>query len=249
MRIFANMSEMMNEVRRDLHELGTLVHPQTMQDLNVAGDPDYATLELSPYGFMIINGSDRASVLEAMGGNLEWLNAEFRERMGLAVCETERGNYNPGEAWTLRRETWGRFIHDGVFAYTYAERFNRNLASDDSPEWESILSGLLHELTEHPDTRQAILPMFDGMTDLPNMGGKARIPCTMHYQFLRRQHGLDVIYVMRSSDFNTHFMYDIALALELQAYFAKLLNSRVGRLTFFTGSLHLYKKDADPGVF
>jgi thymidylate synthase len=54
---------------------------------------------------------------------------------------------------------------------------------------------------------------------------------------------------MRSSDFHTHFVYDIWMALELLAYVADELGVPVGRFTFFSGSLHIYQKDADLGAF
>ena len=231
MRIFANCVEAYNEVRRDLHELGTLVHPQTMQDRDVKDNPDYRTLELSPYGFTIENGSDIKGLLDSLDKSSTWMEAEFTERIGNAP--------NPGTAWELRADTWRPFLHDGAFAYTYAQRMNYG---------EALLK-VFHELADHPDTRQAVLPIFSGPLDLPNLGGTARVPCSLHYQFLRRNGALQMIYVMRSSDFLTHFPYDIALAIRLQWYLAGLLLLPVGHFTFFTGSLHLYARDADPGVF
>jgi thymidylate synthase len=229
---------MYSDVRRDIHEMGTRVHPQTMQDLDVSNDKGFETLELSPYAFQIIDGSDRADWLYALGKNLTWFREEFRERVS-------GKQLNPGSAWVERPDVWEKFIHDGKFAYTYSERFNRFIIGEDA----TVLTHVFHELHERPETRQAILPMFDVNLDTPNMGGRARIPCSLHYQFMRRDGALQLMYVMRSSDFLTHFPYDIALALELQAYMAGLLRIPVGRFTFFTGSLHLYAKDADPGVF
>lgn len=248
MRIYANCQEMYSDVRRDLHEMGTKVHPQTMQDLDVRHDERFATLELSPAVFTIINGDDRDDWLDNIGYNLAWARAEFAER-------TSSAQINPGEAWKLRADTWAQFIHDGQFAYTYAERFNEPLF-DDSGNYIEIgpnsvltpLSAVGIQLEENPSTRQAILPIFTA-EDLVHAGGKRRIPCSLHYQFMIREEGLRCLYVMRSSDFLTHFPYDIWLALELQSHLAGLLGCPVGHFTFFSGSLHLYAKDADPGVF
>jgi thymidylate synthase len=113
----------------------------------------------------------------------------------------------------------------------------------------TALDHVINELRERPATRQAVLPIFDANQDMPHMGGAARVPCSLHYQFLVRYKELDMIYVMRSSDFLTHFPYDIWMALELQSYVAAQLRIPVHHFTFFTGSLHLYAKDADPGVF
>lgn len=239
MRMFQSCQEMYNEVRRDLHEMGTMVHPQTMQDKVVATDDRFKTLELSPYGFTLLEASDQMLWLDGLGKSTAWVKAEFAERL--------RDSVNPGTAWELRADTWRPFLHDKQFAYTYSQRLNRRpLTAKDS---EGGLSRILHELHDRPDTRQAIVPIFNGDEDLPNLGGKARIPCSLYYQFLRRDGALQMIYAMRSSDFSTHFAYDIVLALMLRDYLADLLDIPPGRFTFFTGSLHLYAKDADPGVF
>jgi thymidylate synthase len=244
MRIFANTMEMYNEVRRDIHELGVLVHPQTMQDKDVQNNADYQTLELSPYGFTIVDGSDAKGLLDGLNLSSTWMEAEFAERISSDA-------HNPGHAWEIRKEVWKQFMHHGRFAYTYSERMNRFVDGDGETTSESngALAKIFHELHDRPDTRQAVLPIFNGDSDLPNLGGKARVPCSLHYQFMRRNDALQMIYVMRSSDFLTHFPFDIALAVRLQKYMAKLLVMPVGHFTFFTGSLHMYKKDSDPGVF
>lgn len=242
MRIFANCIEMDNEVRRDLHEMGTIVHPETMQDKDVRNDDRYTTLELSPYDFMIIDGSDRFAMLQSRKNNVDWVKAEFEERVN-----GERAN--PGAAWHHRYETWAPFIHDGKFAYTYGERICRLVHQPDNFAGVDALDVVIQQLRENPNTRQAVLPIFNGSDDMPNMGGLARIPCSLHYQFTIRQDELRIFYVMRSSDYATHFAYDIALALELQQYVADALQINVGRMSFFTGSLHLYKKDWDQSTF
>lgn len=241
MRIFANCKEMMSEMKRDIHEMGTLVHPQTMQDKNVADDPAYRTIELSPAAFMILDGQDRDEMVERAGASLRWCHDDFDERV-------YGDRVNPGEAWKHRRETWEQFIHDGKFAYTYSERIHRRPSTLRETPF-GALSVIIRELNRNPATRQAILPIFNGDDDLVNLGGRARVPCSLHYQFMRRRNQLDMIYVMRSSDFHTHFVYDIWQALELQAYVADSIKSDVGRFTFFSGSLHIYQKDADEGTF
>lgn len=241
MRIYHDCKEMHSEVRRDLHEMGTHVHPQTMQDMDVADNPDYRTLELSPYSFSILDGSDRHQWIKDIKYSHEWCLADFDER-------TAGHPINPGNAWKFRADTWRPFIHDGKFAYTYSERLNVNIGDEASGDI-TALEMITKELERHPDSRQCVLPVFENWTDLPNLGGTKRVPCSMYYQFMRRAEGLRMIYTMRSSDFATHFPYDIWQGLQLQKYVADMLDIPVGRFTFFTGSLHLYAKDADPGVF
>jgi thymidylate synthase len=86
------------------------------------------------------------------------------------------------------------------------------------------------------------------------MGGKARIPCSMYYQFLRRKRNgvevLDCIYTMRSCDFYTHLIYDVWLAMRLQEFIANAVGIESGNFTHFIGSLHAYRRDYEKkGVF
>lgn len=242
MRIFANCLEMHNEVGRDLHEMGTIVHPETMQDKDVRGNDDYTTLELSPYDFMIIDAGDRNDLITKLGLSLQWCFSDFDERVSSELI-------NPGEAWKARRETWEPFIHDGKFAYTYNERINMRVHKPGVFAPVSALDRIIEELGKNPNTRQAILPIFCAPYDLGSLGGVARVPCSLHYQFAIRDGELRMFYVMRSSDFATHFAYDIWMATRLQLYVANQLNIKLGRFAFFTGSLHLYKKDWDSRTF
>jgi len=242
MRIYETCREMHSEEKRNLHEMGTKVHPQTMQDKEVSHDPKFETLELAPAVFTILSGKDRDEWLIELGCNLKWANQEFWERVRLTI-DGDHG-INPGQAWRERAEVWKPFLHNDQFSYTYSERFGRILGRR-----YGALQKVCQELQARPDTRQAVLPVFCTPLDMPNMGGIARIPCSMHYQFMIRRHQLDLMYVMRSCDFVTHFPYDIWMALELQSAVATKLGYESGRFTFFAGSLHIYAKDADPGVF
>ena len=100
----------------------------------------------------------------------------------------------------------------------------------------------IKELREHPETRQAIIQVHNRSIDQFEMG-KKRIPCSMFYQFLKRDGKLDIIYIMRSSDFATHFQNDIWLAMELQKYIASETKIPVGKFIMFVSSLHIYRKD------
>lgn len=235
MRIYANLVEMYSEEKRNLAEMGVRVHPQTYQDQDVRDRPEFETVELSPAVFTVLEpGLDLVAWLRDRVGEagLAWAYAESEHRWS-AIDDDVENDLNPGPAWPLRASVWREFLHDGKFAYTYAERFAIGGA----------LRRIVDELIRNPDTRQAVLPVFQGAYDLPNLGGIARIPCSLQYQFLRRRGVLDVIYSMRSSDFVTHFPYDLFFAIDLQHRIATKVGIAVGRLTFFSGSLHAYKKD------
>ena len=232
MRIFANCKEMLSEVHRDLFEMGIRVKPKTMQDKVITGRKEYETIELSGYSFAIMDTADIDDMIKARGLNLEWCYADLAERLSPDLI-------NPGTAYKLREE-WEEFVHGDKFAYTYNERIREQLRDTiDVLEFDNA-------------SRQAVITIYNGTMDSANRGGLSRVPCSMYYQFLIRGNKLDVIYTMRSSDFMTHFPYDIWMAAQLQNRILselndkKLINARMikpGKLVFFSGSLHCYEKD------
>lgn len=264
MRIYSNAMEAVREVERDVYEMGIMVHPQTMQDKQIDDDPDYATKEVTGYGYKIVDHhwisiEETAVVNYILTGELladvhpetirilNYINAEFNDRLS-------GQQLNPGTSWSERPEVWTEFLHDGKFAYTYSERM--------TPQLDKIK----RELRVHPDTRQAVINIHSNVAALPgwyspadtkalghnivwastdceNTGGAGRIPCSMYYQFLRRGEKLDLIYTMRSCDLLVHYPVDLMLALRLQSRWADDLGLKPGTFTHFIGSLHAYQKD------
>lgn len=264
MRIYLNPFEAVKEVERDLWEMGIEVLPRSMQDKVIENDDDYATKEIRGYGYRIMewpfnmdDGFIAAMFIHIFdhGKNLPPYESEaFKclEYIKQEIIERTSGQgANPGNAYIHRQNIWDEFLHNGKFAYTYAERM----------AWQ--VDRIYQLLTEDPDSRQAIINIhsyicpFDPVTkdeesyqsqvfpsaDFDHIGGKARIPCSMYYQLLRRKEKLDLIYTMRSCDLLTHFPIDMALALMLQKYYADRLGIEVGTFTHFIGSLHAYRKD------
>ena len=232
MRLFNDAFEMVREVERDLGEMGIRVHPDTMQDKVVAGDKDYETLELQAYGYTLtkLDMPNLCKMVDYLGGNLEWADAEFSDRVNSSYI-------NPGTAHKLL-PVWAEFLRDGQFSYTYNERFREQLPV------------IIRELTLRPNTRQAVMTMFDRHQDMNNLGGKDRVPCSLSYQFYIRGGMLHMIYTMRSCDFLTHFVHDVYLSSKLLMYVAEQLGVKVGYLTHFMGSLHAYQKDISVrGIF
>jgi hypothetical protein len=259
MRIFTDIMEAVREVERDLWEMGVNVHPQTMQDKNIATDPDYMTKEVRGYGFKIVEPDPTTKaiydvlryIFDPQGVPVEpigkYIDIEHGDRVGGVAL-------NPGNAAKHRSDVWNEFMHDGKFAYTYSERI--------SPQLGRIVS----ELRTNRETRQAIINIHSNISasnyiddgthsvlqaaDMMNMGGASRIPCSMYYQMMIREGALDLIYTMRSCDFLVHFPIDIILAIKLQCFIAIALQVNVGTFTYFTGSLHAYAKEMKTrGIF
>ena len=226
-RIFENTKEAVNEIERDIMEMGILVHPHSMQNKIVKDNKDFSTREVQNYSFTILDCTDAGEVVP----NIEWAAVEFMERISSTII-------NPGEAWKLRPEVWEEFLNEkGKFDYSYNVRFNSH----------DQINKVIEELKVNPDTRQAIIHVHFPK-DIDRMR-KERMPCSMYYQFMVRREKLDVIYNMRSSDFDTHFKNDIFLADALRRYIANSINMEPGLFHMNVGSLHRYKNYTTKHVF
>lgn len=216
MRIYRNFREANNELRRDVAELGKLVHPQTMQNKVVENDDAYWTRE---YENMVYSVTSPRS--EDLDPTQPWADMEFAERITYTRPEV-------GTAWRHRPEVWEEYASD--FAYSYGERYLPSL------DW------IIEEVQRHPDSRQLFLSVWNPFLDAQRMG-KRRVPCSLGYWFAFREGALDITYLQRSADLSTHLTNDQYLSHKLQIYIAEEASLKVGKFTHWIGSLHVYKKD------
>lgn len=218
-RIFTNFKEAYEEVKRDLKEMGIVAHPHSYQDVDVSDKPEFKTYELQNYTYTVTQPK-----LEDFSPNQPWADLEFNERVcGHAI--------NPGNAWKSRRKVWQSFLHDGEFAYTYAERL--------APQLEKFLD----ELRRNPESRQIFISIWDPEIDPDSLGGISRVPCSLGYLVQVRQGTLNLTYLMRSCDFATHFQNDAYLAVKLMNWLAERVGQKPGTFTHFIGSMHVFHKD------
>ena len=229
MRIYKDFPEALNEIKRDISEMGIRIHPKTYQDKYVADDPDFGTLEIQDYMYKVLSPDT-----SQLNPTQPWANLEFNERrMG-----AEGRPVNPGDAWKSRSDVWQEFMEeDGRFAYSYSERFARNRQ----------IARIVDQAQKDPDSRQLFLSMWD-VKDTSYLGGVSRVPCTLGYQFQIRQGQLNMTYLQRSADFVTHFNNDLFMAASLQKYIAGKVGVPVGYYSHWIASLHMFRKDAK-GVF
>lgn len=224
MRIYKNFTEALGEIKRDLAEMGILVHTQTMQDKVIADNPEFETLEVQNYLYTVTNVD-----ISHLNPTQPWADNEFKERVS-------RINFNPGVAWMDRKEVWDEFLEeDGKFSYTYPVRMSEQI------------DPIIEELKAHPDSRQLFLSVWNPSIDI-NRLGRRRVPCTLGYYFQKRDGRLNITYLQRSADFITHFQNDLYLAVKLMEYIAHEAECEPGMFTHWVGSLHMYRKDAK-GVF
>lgn len=224
MRIFNDFKEAKSEVMRDLKEMGIYIHPQTMQNKNIATDENYATHELQNYIYTVVN-----PVTTDLNPIQPWADEEFLERIYPYT------NGNPGKAYLLRPDVWVPLLNKaGKFDYTYGQRMAGHL------------NMIIQELIIHPESRQLYLSIWEPL-DVYNLG-KLRVPCSLGYLFQKRNGKLNVTYYMRSCDIMTHYENDLYLCLKLTHYIASMTGLEVGTFTHSVASFHAYKKDLE-GVF
>ena len=225
MRIYADSYELMSEIFREVWEMGHLVHPNSMQNKDVKGNDEFITKEVMNYTYCLTSLKKSQYLFYAEPQAKEWADAEFLERVDM-------GTKNPGEAWKIRRHVWEEFLTNGQFDYTYSSRINTMDA----------LNRIITELTKNPDSRQAIISVWNP-TDIMGIGGTFRVPCSIYYHFMIRKGRLNIIYNQRSADVVTHFGNDVYLAWSLMEYVANKVGVKPGYLYHNIGSLHSYKKD------
>lgn len=245
MRIYSNAYELMSETGRNLVEMGHIVKPKTYQNKKIEGNDDMITRELICEQYCLTSLPD-PKVLMVYTKAEEWCKAEFKERVSGLPC-------NPGKAYLLRKEFWEEFLvpdqytEGGVkFDYTYPERINWlvKYMGERITKLEAIIELLKHD----PDTRKAVLAIYNDAIDRNHYEGDARIPCSMYYDFLIREDAkgekvLNICYHQRSSDFIQHFGDDVYLAWMLMKYVADHVGIKPGYLYHTIDSLHAYKKD------
>lgn len=232
MRIFSSSYELMSEMGRELNSYGQIVRPKTYQNKVIEGNDDFVTKEIICQQYCLTNLEDPV-FLFYYSHSKEWADAEFAER-------TNMMDYiNPGEAWKLRKDLWEQFLVHGKFDYTYNERIIH------------VIKPLIELLQNDPDTRKAVLPIFNGDQDGLDTDwydGERRIPCSMYYDFLIRENTrgekvMNICYHQRSSDFIQHFGNDVYLAWRLMEFVAEKVGVKSGYLYHTIDSLHAYKKD------
>jgi hypothetical protein len=266
-----------NAIEASIDELkmyGDEVDTGHWQGVSTEGKPDLVTFELmNLHWAAMMPWSVHDAELQCMT-NLPWAEDHFQERVS-------RVPSNPGEQYKnwpwwrgqdyLAMETFHLKDHSFVraFSHTYQERFWPKEAG-----WDTYGSGfprkgihypygdlddVVNLLREHPFTRQATFPIFFPEDTGAVHGG--RVPCTLHYHFLRRGDSLHLWYPIRSCDAVRHFRDDIYMAVRLCQWVIEELtklnhdgipcehrypdwvNVKPGFLHFTAYSFHVHKGD------
>jgi hypothetical protein len=206
---------------------GKLVDTGHWQGVTTEDRPDLQTVELLDVQWSCPIPHTSVHLREQIKPNFPWADDHFAERVS-------RDPSNPGEQyknWPWWRgqksvtnaviqgltptERESARVEDFKFTHTYQERYWPKQAGSIGKPYGirydyGDLDDLVTLLLRRPYTRQAWLPIF-----FPEDTGavhQGRVPCTLGYQFMLRDHQLHMWYVIRSCDYIRHFRDDLYLS-------------------------------------
>jgi thymidylate synthase len=138
------------------------------------------------------------------------------------------------DPWIFRyNRALTRYADDGRLQGAYGPRMRRWQGQVDQ------LDRVRRLLASDPDTRQAVIQLFDPARDTK---AHRDVPCTLGYRFFLRGGALQMHTTMRSQDLWLGFPYDIFTATLLQELLAGWLGVELGEYHHHVDSLHLYEE-------
>ncbi|WP_030200757.1 thymidylate synthase [Streptomyces sp. NRRL S-87] len=151
-------------------------------------------------------------------------------------------------AFAAAEATWILSGSDGGWIYTYNQRMAqyaddgvlRGAYGPRMRAWRPGHDQLDHvrrTLLEDPDSRRALIQLYDPDRDIPH---HSDVPCTLGYRFYLRDGRLQMHTTMRSQDLWLGFCYDVFTATVLHELMAHWIGAELGPYHHHVDSLHLY---------
>lgn len=156
---------------------------------------------------------------------------EFRDIIGVLEALSLVGQFSVPELFTSRVKKFADFLDDGVFHGAYGARAH------------GALGDVVSLLERDPDSRQAVISVFDSQRDLDR--AKRDIPCTIAMHFRQADEKLELNVTMRSNDVWLGTPYDFTQFAVAQASVAQALGIEPGPYIHSVGSLHMYDRDEE----
>lgn len=129
-----------------------------------------------------------------------------------------------------------KYADDGILQGAYGPRLRRWRGTVDQ------LDAVRRKLLDDPDTRQAVIQLFDPERD---HRGHKDVPCTLGFRFFIRAGRLHMHTTMRSQDLWLGFPYDVFTFTVLHELMAGWVGAELGEYRHSVDSLHLYATNWD----
>lgn len=143
---------------------------------------------------------------------------------------------NSADGHTIYGGYGPRLFAKRVAAGDQGRRHNELIA--DQQQATDQVSNILQLLTAKPQSRRAVIQLFDA-ADISDPG-RLEVPCTCTLQFLIRARRLHMFTSMRSNDAFLGLPHDVFAFTMLQEILARSLGVNLGVYKHFVGSMHLY---------
>jgi thymidylate synthase len=158
-------------------------------------------------------------------------NRELKSFIGAVEALQLVGQTTAPEVVVSGSKVFGNYMDGNIFHGAYGARIYGSLIK------------LVELLKSDPDSRQAVLTIFDWKQDLGIISKD--IPCTLSLQFFIRKNKLCMRVNMRSNDVWLGLPYDLVQFGALQGAVAQALGIDMGWYSHTVGSLHLYERDVE----
>lgn len=145
------------------------------------------------------------------------------------------------DAIRLYTSAWDRMSDDGEHVNSnYGDRIQHAIDEVTGERFDQLR--MVEEmLTEHPESRQAVIHIKQPRNLQENPSKD--VNCTVCLQFFIREGKLYMTTYMRSNDLWMGFPNDVFQFTAIQVYLAMRLGVKLGNYTHIAGSLHLYERD------
>lgn len=186
----------------------------------------------SPRGMSTLESRwQQITVLEPLSFPVRANGRDFRDVIGLMEGLSLVGQFSAPELFSDRVQKFSEFEDDGILHGAYGARSHGQVGQ------------VVSLLKRDPDSRQAVITLFDSSRDLNR--DRRDIPCTLSLHFMVRYDALELRVTMRSNDVWLGLPYDFTQFGIIQASVAQALGVGVGAYTHSVGSLHMYERDVE----
>ncbi|MFD6934662.1 thymidylate synthase [Streptomyces goshikiensis] len=154
------------------------------------------------------------------------LNAAFAAAEAVWILSGSDANWIYGY-----NQRMAQYADDGTLRGAYGPRMRAWRPGHDQ------LNHVRRTLLADPDSRRALIQLYDPDRDIPN---HSDVPCTLGYRFYLRDGLLEMHTTMRSQDLWLGFCYDLFTATVLHELMAHWIGAELGHYHHHVDSLHLY---------